>query len=760
MSIIPKIKVGMPKQRDKHNLSFDCSTTANIGTIQPTMCREMVPNETFKVKVSSMVRLAPMPLPTFGRMSLRHYHCFVPYKDIYEPFDCLLSGQPYTTSNNNTFVPTGVPTFTLQGLIPFIMAYSDLSITEEDLNTPFGVSSDATTLEEINAELAQKSAHILAAINAVTFGHSSSTIQTYAQIEERRYNVVRNSAYSYAAFSYGKGSPREDDFGVVYLGNGVHAELGMDVPLTSTLSIETTTASGGHCYFNEGQTAIKPEGADLITLVTYTLNGQTYKKHVLFKFKPALKRLRQILIGLGYGFTPYSAVPMNFFKLIAYYKAWFELFRPKREMSWQNTRCYRLLMICNQLNGGDVTSNQIVAAPTSTSIRYFFVEFMKELVKDCYYYLPMDYFSMSVLRPQNNNSQSQYALTTVLGGASNSSNEEAMISQIQVNSSQNSPSLSTPSMIMDDNATNPLVMKMAFRLLTFANKNTVIGRSIRSYLQAHFGVSGDIEHDSSEVVRIGSQKTSIQINDVMANSASQVGDSVTQLGDYGGRGIGYNEGETFDFTAKKFGCWLTLTVIVPESGYYQGYLLENRHFNRFQWFTPEFDALGYQVLERGEIMNSYNCDAIGANSDPWNPSIDYKPTKAFGFVPRYSEYKVGRNIVNGDFSLAGRLDMAPYTLDRRISEGVYVDKVVNGLIARGIGKPSFVPSTVYDNFRRIDPSDHLGQYNRIFYNTSNAEDHFYIHSVFDVKAIAPFKSLSNSFDAEQQGENSMNVTHA
>ena len=43
-SIIPKIKVGLEgRKKSKLNLSFDCSTTMNIGNIQPTMCRETKP---------------------------------------------------------------------------------------------------------------------------------------------------------------------------------------------------------------------------------------------------------------------------------------------------------------------------------------------------------------------------------------------------------------------------------------------------------------------------------------------------------------------------------------------------------------------------------------------------------------------------------------------------------------------------------------------------------------------------------------------
>ena len=142
-SIIPKIKVGLAAgKREKHNLSFDCSTTSNIGSVQPTMCREMAPNSKYKVKVSSLVRLASMPLPTFGRLSLRHYHTFVPYVDLYQPFDALLSGQHYKGSNSTAFIPSKVPFFTMDNLFDFFVSYSDISIAPlTALNKPYYITS-------------------------------------------------------------------------------------------------------------------------------------------------------------------------------------------------------------------------------------------------------------------------------------------------------------------------------------------------------------------------------------------------------------------------------------------------------------------------------------------------------------------------------------------------------------------------------------------------------------------------------------------
>ena len=304
-------------------------------------------------------------------------------------------------------------------------------------------------------------------------------------------------------------------------------------------------------------------------------------------------------------------------------------------------------------------------------------------------------------------------------------------------------------------AVSPLTMRLAQKMLTWANKNTVLGRSVRQYLKVHFGVDDTNPIDDGSVYRIGSSRTNIQISDVMSTAESDQG----YLGEYGGKGIGFGDSEKFDFSTDKFGVWLTLTCVVPESGYYQGYLKENRHLNRYQFFNPEFDAMGYQVLERGEVMDDYNCD--GTN---WNPAVTYKRTGAFGLVPRYSEYKVGRNIVNGDLSLIGLYNsMAPYTLDRRISGGGYKNTAIDsdGNVSRVIAEPNFVPSVVYDAFRRIDPTDHLGQYNRIFNYGGNDLDHFIIHNVFDVSCSAPMKSLSESFDTiSNDDDGTIDVTHS
>lgn len=746
-SIVPKIKVGLgAAKREKHNLSFDCSTTANIGSCQPTMCREMIPNSKFKVKVSSLVRLASMPLPTFGRMSLRHYHAYVPYIDMWQPFDAMMSGQHYKGTNTATFIPNKVPFFTMADLMPFIVSYSDISIAPANaLNKPYTLAESNTDYDGntyLYGEGDDYEYHTWEDAWKAAQAHDLALIKTAWDAVRTGTNIFGGSVATQNLFELRPASgddAKSRNFG--WLNLGLFGAFIRGNQTSDNLVVSYAGVTNPTIFADTSQTVITHEGADLITKV-----GNYY---LLFKFKPFLKRLRTVFIGLGYQFSPYNTEEMSVLKLLAYYKTWFNLFSPIRQKAFVDTDCYWLIKRLSEVNG--------VNAASGTGEPARWRSFITSLATKCYYYLPMDYYSMSVVRPQQSMQDSDFVLNSGATSSVNSGTGFVDQTRDNVQVSHNPTAGYQPTVALENQvgAMSPLTLKLAFQMLKWANKNTVIGRSVRQYLKVHFGVDDTNAIDDGGVYRIGSSRTNIQISDVMSTAESEQG----YLGEYGGKGIGFGDSETFDFTADKFGVWITITCVVPESGYYQGYLKENRHLNRYQFFNPEFDALGYQVLERGEVMDDYNCD-----SDTWNPHTQYARTAAFGLVPRYSEYKVGRNIVNGDLSLIGLYSsMAPYTLDRRIAGGSYnasgVGDTISGMNIK-IVKPSFVPSVVYDAFRRIDPTDHLGQYNRIFNYGGNDLDHFIIHNVFDVVVHAPMKSLSNSFDAVDEGERTIDVTHS
>lgn len=753
MSIIPKIQIGLgAKKREKISLDFDNSTTANIGSIQPTMCRELVPDSKITVKVSSLVRLSSMSVPTFGRMSLRHYHAFVPMTDLWEPFNAMMSGQHFSSYGqanvpSYNFIPTRIPSVSL-GLLAFkfISEYSDISIAPyTNIEKPYTITTTNVDYEGTVYEFGEDADYTdeASAIRAAQAA-DIARIQT-------AWNLLRTSGLFGWSASNGwkmwsdgvRGGFLNDERGQVLLGSFAASLKNAD---TTLIMNYINSQSANVDFSNKG--VINIEGADLIS----QFGSGENQYYVLFKFKAPLKRLRTIFIGLGYQFNPYLNEQFSILPFLAYYKAWFSLFSPVREKSFVDTSCYKLIKLLSQRNGSSID--------LSANLGSNYVDFFRDLMDECYYYLPMDYYSMAVLAPQVSNQENNITLNAVAGSG--------VAGQVMQYGSNNHDISVRPSSVAMDTAgaTYPLVQRLASRLLTFANKNTVIGRNIREYLKVHFGIDDATSIDTEGVFRVGASRTNINISDVMSTAETDQ----AFLGEYAGKGIGYGDSETFDFSTNNFGYFITLTAVVPESGYYQGYLRENRHLTRFDFFNPEFDALGYQVLERGEIMADWTADDGVSSVSDWNPNPTssatnkYSYTGAFGFVPRYSEYKVGRNIVNGDISLQGLApSMSPYSLDRRFStrqftEGVY--NPISGKERQVIKHPDWYPSVVYDGFRRIDPTDHLGQYNRIFNYGENDLDHFIIHNIFNVSVYAPMKSLSTSFDTIGQDENTIDVTHS
>lgn len=859
-SLIPQIKISSRKKRDKVDLSFDNSTTLGFGHIQPTMCREMIPGSNFKVKVGSFVRLSPLVLPTFGRMSLVHKHVFVPISSLWEPFDSFLAGQPYVGEGVSSIF-TKTPYFNLAAAVQHIITnYSDVTIYTPNPDPTTGnpwipVSmnpveyssfngSISTANEETNRIPTYDYAAYQTALAAVyneaqtkyangdfgTVGTDEAIAAKSAWIDSHHpsmddyvtwsisTSVVPDSAYSFSvpgnvptgfdpdisgiqqawtdlvvggADLFGNATTvslfnlssstnptgiANDGLGTILLG-GYYIEASK----TSTLlSIRTESNLVGNVV-PVGDTVSGSIPASELGLIDYrncdffteiTKGGRTYG--IAFRLKPVAKRIRSIFIGLGYQFNPFNTNDFSPFKLLAFYKAWFDLFRPKRELSFSQTNAYKVMLGTRKATALSLTGGVLAA-----NWNAFLVD-----LGECYYYLPQDYFGMSVLRPMDNYQTNGASSPTPLNVRLSSFDGDVLTAsqtgiptdgsapEMRATNRGNNPALPGGYAVTipvqnpaQPNATNfsgisAQAVQMALKMLKFVNKNTVVGRSVYDYLKAHFGISVDDADGTGKIIFIGDDDIQIQISDVMSTAAT----SEARIGEYAGKGIGYGDSNNYDFTAKEFGYWITLSAIIPKSGYFQGYLRENRHLERFDFFHPEFDALGYQILERGEVMDDYTHKFASFNPVEGQ---GYTRKAGFGFVPRYSEYKVGRNIVNGDMSL-NSLDnsMAGYYLDRRFprfDENAYsyedANQVVHPLYQ--LAAPSFKPSIVFDNFRRIDPSDRLGNYGRIFAGDAVMLDPFIVHNVFKVDSYLPAKSLSESFDTIESDETGVTeITHS
>lgn len=98
----------------KLDLGHQHISTLDFMELQPSMTKEMVPGEKLDVKMESFARLNPLPVPTFGRASMRHRAFFVPYRTIMKSWNDFITDSvhiPSTVSSASAIV-SSVPTVT------------------------------------------------------------------------------------------------------------------------------------------------------------------------------------------------------------------------------------------------------------------------------------------------------------------------------------------------------------------------------------------------------------------------------------------------------------------------------------------------------------------------------------------------------------------------------------------------------------------------------------------------------------------------
>ena len=121
------IVLGVQRKKYTHNLSFDNNTTMDFGVLQPLLSQYMVPKSNIKVSAKQLVRLAPMPTPSFARMFLRNYATFVKMTDVVPYHECLLAKLPFSTGSS-TYTPVKMPFTDCRTLTFFLLSMSKYGV--------------------------------------------------------------------------------------------------------------------------------------------------------------------------------------------------------------------------------------------------------------------------------------------------------------------------------------------------------------------------------------------------------------------------------------------------------------------------------------------------------------------------------------------------------------------------------------------------------------------------------------------------------
>ena len=268
-------------------------------------------------------------------------------------------------------------------------------------------------------------------------------------------------------------------------------------------------------------------------------------------------------------------------------------------------------------------------------------------------------------------------------------------------------------------------LKLLRRLTNFMKRHQIAGGRMVDRMLAEYGVSLSDGY-SRRTSYIDSVTSVMNITPVL-NTTSE------QLGDYAGFGTSSVDGKNTTIivkTKENSGFLIAIDTICPEIFYSQGYSRINRHVTKFDFLTPDFDAVSIQGTELGELY----CTKQGIYNYQGANASDVR----FGNKPRYAEYKERVSYLTGDFNYNSiNADVDGYFTDRRFS----IDQ------SQYLNNNDEIDLFMSHDF--VSTMDRK-QYSRIFY--SNKANTDYIKSIFRffIDCVAPMKPLYDEFNIDDE----------
>lgn len=460
-------------------------------------------------------------------------------------------------------------------------------------------------------------------------------------------------------------------------------------------------------FFSSNSQEITQGTPDFSALVRVSETDTVLKK---FRFKDDYRRMYSLLLNLGYklNWVTYSAkgqvIPdgttFSLLPLLCYLRAYYDYYLPSR---YTNTTTLRQIF--------DKVSYD--ATDLQTILGY---------VRDTLYCnFDSDYFTASWLNPNTPLAQAdspQYSLSDV-------SNPPSYVHPGQQQTPTLVPAQSARLLNLSQDSLN--ILKAAYDWVV---RQGLAGQRYFEQIFAQYGIKlPNILTRRCEF--LGSTTSTVMTQDVTSTASTQVGETVTALGDYAGKGHAASQGSNIKLDANDYGMIICIHNIIPDGGYVQGRNREVMHLNRYDFFQPEFDCVGMQAVRNDELFAM--CD------DGAEVTKVHQPDGVFGFLPRYSEYRRPYDNLSGDFVIDSRnTGLSSYHSFR-------------------IFKPTELADSFPSNdltFRQIQPNrDKELPFSRIFNLTDDSYDHFICVFNIDAKVFRYMRSFQTSYLENLDGNN-------
>lgn len=684
-------KIAVPKsgfKRSKFNWSHDVNTTFSWGEIQPTQCKLLIPNSKTTMSTQSLIRLAPMVAPTFGRVKYKTYNQFVSLAEVFPNFDAMMAQEPKSTGYS-TRTPLSLPYIRLSVLSSSILhgARATLYFADDATKASAGEywtqyrlapdvqpnGGDPTCSNWYNQLYKIRGSNNRPIYQTpVTDAFNNSGNRVMPNVNGLRINPsLFGSAYS-NAFP----APSGYTYGII-LGAQDWKDL---CPVRRDYVVTDSTSSP--LVEKDYQREVTFESADYVLEGSFTEGNDSTYFAFAFELSDFGKRLRKVLQGCGYQIDFTSPTNVSILPLLAQYKAYFDIFGLELYQGWETTYAAQLIKDIENRFIEDTTErfsyfgkNELASADNSNN---GFVFLMTELANE-WYTEDQDYVSAHLSQLQVTPKIDDSGFITVngdpnlttslkfgvnLGDKANLAGDGSSTYSSQFNQQTLNPTNPNREVQIQDSAAAESIdftnrvwhgqvdAELLKRMYKWCNRNTILGRRIADILRAQ-GLGKYVDECKSNY--IGSTDTIITISDVVSTAATED----ASLGEYGGKGLQYDASGTLVFENDSYGYWITLATVVPESGYTQGLDPTLTSLDKINLYNPDFDAIGMEQTPKENIVAArYICDGTPQ---------DYSKL-GFGFIPRYSKFKVANNLVNGDFNRHGKRNTyLPYTLDRQLN---------------------------------------------------------------------------------------------
>lgn len=673
-------------------MSHGVNTTSDFGHVQTIQCTYLpLGDTTISYKLSSLVRLAPMVAPTFGKIVQHIFNNFCPCSKIYPYFDNVITGVPVT--------------------------FKDVSTSEET--------------EVIINRVPYTTAQIL---SMLLLGSGRAHYTFWKRETDSQGRTVI--------------SPHPEDW---------YEEHFSDV-MDNVFSIWNTSWNSwlGERLVPQYTPDYSPENAEYLfvdedgdTIVTFDFS--TKRMQCLYKH----------FLNAGYkiGFSG-ASYDVSVMPLLAIAKVIFDNQSIAMYDNYKSSPMWKLYNFYQSNLPLGLRGYNLSATSEEQIETNLFVQVL-DYLSETYMTEDVNFVSAHV---NDDSSYNQSSLSSLFGDlrlqgyysnegpTDNPIKDKFLFPNSNIDPGANNPiNGGTPSFALESNSSfSQLDDEILKKLYYLQNKSSQIGYKLREQLVMRgFGSYCD-EIDST---MLGYQRMDIEIESVtsLSDTYDKETNSGANLGQFGGRGVGYKENEQITYTAKEFGYLVVTMAILPQADFVLGLDKALLQTDPTTIYTPELDGFGFESSPNAILGKNNQIQDRNSRED----------IETYGYIPRFTGVKHKSNRCQGDMARRKyQNNYLPYQLDRFLTPSHAVSSPVpneDNKYYLSLSTQPYLPEAGKE-WRQPTRYPYLSNYNRIFINYDEGNllsfnesvDNFIVHCWFNSTMYSRMLPVADSFETQEE----------